>query len=59
MKRRKDGARDVGAGTPDDERKVDIERKQKKLRTVALVSQAFCGVLALVAIAVIAVVVCK
>lgn len=55
MKRRNDG----GSETPDDERRVDIERKQKKLRTVAIVAQAFCGALALVAIAVIAVVVCK
>ena len=54
-----DGARKDGAEKLSDERAADIERKRKKLKTAALIAQAFCGVLALIAVVVIAVVVCK
>lgn len=46
MKRRKsdattDGARKDGAEELSDERAADIERKRKKLKTAALIAQAF------------------
>lgn len=59
MKKRKDDVSHARAKTPEDGSGADIERKQKKLKTAAIVAQIVCGALALVAVVVIAVAVCK